>query len=396
MVQKRQAGLHRPHHNKNGGRPPHRVRLTRLYALLTACLLMLSGCAGVPEESTPVPATDSTELRGVWVSFLDLDPLLKGADPDTAAQRLDRVMDTCRQAGMNTVFFHVRSHSDARYVSTVFPAADAAAGLLKQGFDPLAYAITAAHSRGLSLHAWVNPYRIGPSPVKEKDLCFEKEGTWYYAPHQPAARKKVLDGIREILDHYAVDGIHFDDYFYPEGMDPSGEPFENLAAGTNVTQWRQTQVDTLISGVYGLCRDRGVTFGVSPMAAIDRCRDELYANVARWMKQPGYIDYICPQLYTGFFHENMPYERQLRRWLDLPRRDGVDLYVGLALYKAGLENDTFAGTGKREWAANHNIIARQVATARQEKADGFVLFRYEQLINKTAAAEREALAQLLE
>ncbi len=395
MAQKRLAGLCRhPNHTNGGNRSPW-GRLTRLYALLLAGVLMLSGCAGSESPSADPQPADTREMRGVWVSFLDLDPLLKGADPDTAAKRLDRVMDTCQQAGMNTVFFHVRSHSDARYVSTVFPAAEAAAALLKEGFDPLAYAITAAHDRGLELHAWINPYRIGKTPDKDKSLCFQKEGTWYYAPHQPGARQKVMDGIREIVNNYPVDGIHFDDYFYPEGMDPTGETFEQIPKGTNVTRWRQTQVDTLISGVYGLCQSRGVTFGVSPMAAIDRCRTELYADVTRWMKQPGYIDYICPQLYTGFFHESMPYDRQLDRWLALPRRDGVALYVGLAMYKAGLKKDTFAGTGAGEWAANDNIIARQVAVARQKKADGFVLFRYEQLVNKTAAAERKALAPLL-
>lgn len=395
MIRNRQAGFDRRPPHKNGGKSPLRRRWIRLYALVLAGVLTLSGCVGNGSFSVDPQPTDTREMRGVWVSFLDLDPLLKGADPATAQKRLDRVMDVCRQNGMNTVFFHVRSHSDARYASTVYPAAAAAADLLTAGFDPLAYAITAAHDRGLELHAWINPYRIGQTPDKDKTLCFEKEGTWYYAPHQAGARQKVLDGIREILDNYTVDGIHFDDYFYPEGMNPKGEPFENLPKGANVAQWRQTQVDTLISGVYGLCRAKGVPFGVSPMAAIDRCRDELYANVARWMKQPGYIDYICPQLYTGFFHENMPYERQLERWLALPRREGVELYVGLAMYKAGLKNDTFAGTGAGEWAANDNIIARQVAVARQKKADGFVLFRYDQLVNETAAAERKALAPLL-
>ena len=393
MMKNKPSGYDRSFYPKNNSKR-RRATHRRLSALLLALAVILCGCTATLPSDGPHP-TDAREMRGVWVSFIDLDPLLKGADPTTAAKRLDRMMDTCLQNGMNTVFFHVRSHSDARYSSSVYPAAKAAASLLKAGFDPLSYAITAAHNRGLELHAWINPYRIGENPDKNKDLCFQKEGVWYYAPHQPAARQKVLDGIREILDNYAVDGIHFDDYFYPEGMNPTGEPFENIPKGTNVTRWRQTQVDTLISGVYGLCHSRGVTFGVSPMAAIDRCRDELYANVARWMKQPGYIDYICPQLYTGFYHEAMPYERQLDRWLALPRRDGVALYVGLAMYKAGLKNDTFAGTGAAEWTANHNIIARQVAVARQKEADGFVLFRYEQLISKTAAAERKALAPLL-
>lgn len=374
----------------------------RIWCLFTAILLLaaLTSCGrNTPPESSALPDESAhlraEELRGVWVSFLDLEPLLAGADPATAAARLDGMLDTCRQQGLNTVFFHVRSHSDAWYPSTVYPAAEAVSALLATGFDPLGYAIQAAHDRGLSLHAWINPYRIGDTPPPDTaPTHFQKEDVWYYAPSDPAARRLVLDGVREILDAYPVDGIHFDDYFYPAGMAADGEAFEEIPAGGDVIAWRQTQVDTLVSAVWGLCHSRGRTFGVSPMAVIDRCRTEACADVTRWMAEPGYIDYICPQLYTGFTHETQPFDRLLAQWAALPRREGIALYVGLALYKAGLAEDTYAGSGRGEWAAHSDIIARQITALRQE-ADGFVLFRYEHLTAPAAAEERKQLQNVL-
>ena len=149
-----------------------------------------------------------------------------------------------------------------------------------------------------------------------------------------------------------------------------------------------------ISAVYGLSHSRGRPFGVSPMAAIDRGRTEAYADVTRWMTQPGYIDYICPQLYTGFEHQTQPFTDLLARWTGLPRRNGVRLYGGLALYKAGLADDPYAGTGRGEWAEQNDIIARQV-TALQAQTDGLVLFRYASLSDPAAQKETENLRPLL-
>jgi len=369
----------------------------RLAAALLPLLLLQAGCRPAPPdtEQPPDSSIPAEELRGVWVSYLDLAPLLADADPATAARALDGVMDTVRDRGLNTVFFHVRSHSDALYPSAVYPAAEVAAPLLAAGFDPLGYAVEAAHQRGLTLHAWINPYRIGEAPpTGDAPTHFQKGDTWYYAPSDPAARRLVLDGVREILDTYAVDGIHFDDYFYPAGMAPEGETFESVPVGGDITAWRQTQVDALISAVYGLSHSRGRPFGVSPMAAIERNRTEAYADVTRWMAQPGYIDYILPQLYTGFEHQTQPFTHLLDRWIALPRRDGVRLYGGLALYKAGLADDPYAGTGRGEWAEQDDIIARQV-TALQERTDGFALFRYAQLTDPAAQNEMENLRVLL-
>lgn len=370
----------------------------RLRGWLWSALVLLTGC-GAPAAESSAPAAPvlpdesavSAELRGVWVSFLELDELLAGVDGVEAQARLDAMMDTCRAQGLNAVFFHTRAHGDAYYASRVYPAAASAAELLAAGFDPLAYAVKAAHIQGLTLHAWVNPYRIGADEVRAVVGIprFEKNGVWYYDPAAEAARGLVLDGVREILDGYAVDGIHFDDYFYPAGMSAAAESFETVPEGVAVGDWRRTQVDALISGVYGLCRGRGRLFGISPAARIDYCRETLCADVALWMRQPGYIDYVCPQIYSGFRHGSRPFPAVLEEWLALPRRTGLALYGGLALYKAGLAEDPYAGDGKGEWAQSHDILARQLRLLRQRQADGFILFRYAQLTDTAPAVQAE-------
>jgi uncharacterized lipoprotein YddW (UPF0748 family) len=245
---------------------------------------------------------------------------------------------------------------------------------MENGLDPLAYAVEAATKHGLSLHAWVNPYRLGAQPT-DTATCFEKTGVWYLNPADTDARRQLLDGVREILNRYAVDGIHFDDYFYPAGMAAKGEPFEDVPHGTDVIRWRQTQVDALVSSVYSLCHQRGKVFGVSPMADLQRCRTEACADVARWLAEAGYIDYVCPPLYTGFNHQTRPFPTLLTQWSTLPRRQEVRLYVGLALYKVGLDNDPYAGSGAAEWRTDTDIIPRQIASL-TGVADGYVLFRY--------------------
>lgn len=341
-------------------------------------VLLCSGCRRKqPAAPSPDPAptpTVSDTMRGVWLSYIELDEMLADATPATAEARIEAAMETCRQAGLNTVFFHLRAHGDAYYPSQLWPAADTAKGVMEAGFDPLACAVAEAHQRGLQLHGWLNPYRLGDAPTTE-GLSFEKNGTRYLAPHDPVARQTVLDGVREILERYAVDGIHFDDYFYPEEMNTAGEPFEDVPAGTDVTLWRQTQVDTLVSSVYGLCHQYGKVFGVSPTANVERNRTEAYADVTRWMTEAGYIDYVCPQLYTGFRHESRPFSALLEEWTTLPRRSDVALYIGLALYKVGLSHDPYAGTGADEWATDTTVIPRQMELA-EAYTDGYVLFRY--------------------
>jgi uncharacterized lipoprotein YddW (UPF0748 family) len=368
-------------------------------------LLFLGGCVPKTAKTPAVPTAETGEMRGVWVTYTELDALLADKTPADAQKAIDGLMRACADAGLNTVFFHARANADAYYASGVFPPASGARALLKAGFDPLSCAVEAAHKRGLRLHAWINPYRVGKTDPGIKDTFSFEDGVWY-APHSAAAQKRIVDGVREIVDKYAVDGVQFDDYFYPVGAVPNDRPadFEKAAyaayckergdGALTVADWRREGVSALLKQVYSACHRRaGCVFGVSPSHDADKNRKEMYADVAAWMNTPGMVDYVCPQIYFGFDHETCPFHQTAARWLAMPRRDGVALYAGLALYKAGQE-DPYAGSGKEEWKTRSDIIARSIRWLRTRKGiGGFCLFSFGHLTR--AAAETAALKKVL-
>lgn len=352
----------------------------RKLLLLLSCLTLLVGCQKAPASESPEPPprqyTAIDDLQAVWVSYLELDTAFSGGTADTAAAYIDSVMDTCKRDGFNTVFFHVRANGDAYYQSDVFPRANSVKGLLSSDFDPLEYAIEAAHKRDVALHAWVNPYRVGAERTRAVcDDVYEWEGSYYYIPTSTTAQRYILDGVREIVERYEVDGVQYDDYFYPSGLPQTVMPFEKPPATLSVEQWRKAAVSGLIAATKTAVHQReGCLFGVSPAGNITRNEQVLYADVARWLKH-GYVDYMCPQLYSGFDHATLPFMTAADAWAALPRADGVRLYAGLALYKAG-EVDTFAGSGGNEWVEGGEILAHQVRYIREKSYKGVALFRY--------------------
>lgn len=214
----------------------------------------------------------SGEMRGVWVSYLDWNGWAK--DEAGYKKAMDQTLDLCVQKGLNAVFLQVRPDGDAMYPSQYFPWSKFASG--KQGknpgYDPLAYAVQAAHQRGLQLHAWINPYRITGYLNRYSDLCASnpaiawakdgdssndrwvlcQNGEYYYNPAIPQVRQLIIDGVKEIVTNYEVDGIHFDDYFYPNLDDSKAETWfdypEYQAGGTSlsVAAWRRNNVNELV------------------------------------------------------------------------------------------------------------------------------------------------------
>lgn len=315
------------------------------------------------------PTQLPNELRGAWVSYIELNGMF--ANCNTAAQaktKIDDLFALLKNAKINTVFFHVRANSDAYYNSKIFKAASSVSKLLSAGFDPLAYAITVAHKNGMQLHAWVNPYRVGFNSayiVKGTPTFQDGSKRYYYAPTSKAAQSLILDGIRELLDNYEIDGVQYDDYFYPS--DGSGD--------TNDGTLRRAGVDALVSGTYTLVKSKGKIFGVSPAHNAQNTYDKLYADVKKWMSQSGYVDYICPQLYFGFEHKTAALDDMVEIWMGYPRHASVELYVGLALYKIGLKSDTYAGTtGKTEWVDHSDIMKRSVEYLRKKQIKGLFFY----------------------
>ncbi len=353
----------------------------------------VSSTAGKTTATTTVPPnslppSSPSEMKGVWLSYIELDAMFRGQTVSAAKAAIDQVMDNCKSYGLNTVFFHVRANSDAYYPSSLFKPAASVTGLIGEGFDPLAYAVASAHSRGLQLHAWVNPYRIGADfsyRVSGADYFAKTSGgvtRYYYVPTSANAQKLILDGLRELTANYAIDGIQYDDYFYPTGlMSVSVEDFEEAdyaASGGNlsVADWRRAAVDNLVMGSYHVAHEAGVLFGISPSHDYDKTYSQMYADTHKWLAQPGYVDYVCPQVYFGFLHGSSPFNQVVDQWMSQPRADSVKLYIGLAIYKVAISDDTWAGSGRTEWANHDDIMKRSVEYLRSQNVPGMIFYSY--------------------
>lgn len=353
------------------------MKQQRLTCLLLTMLLLLVGCAPLPSttESPPTVQEGTTFVKAVWIPYMEVRSLLRSEDVTAA---IADCMQDCADRGFNTVYFHVRAHSDAYYLSEVFSPHTAAAEVLAQDIDPLAVAVTEAHARGLQLHAWVNPYRIGVDPAFAAcDDVFEYNGCWYYIPTSSAVQTLITQGVRELVDRYAIDGVQFDDYFYPEGaVTAAPAAFEKAVPEGAVADWRRAHVTALIEAVYDVCHRReGCVFGVSPSYDIVRNRDRMYADIAAWAKN-GCIDYLCPQLYVGFQNEYAPFSEAMVAWENLECAPSVALIGGLALYKTGLYEDEYAGTGRTEWSAGGDIVARQATLIKEHGWQGMALYSH--------------------
>ncbi len=360
--------------------------MKRLGIILLLITVLFSACrASAPTPQTQTPDTSAEEpVRAVWVSYLEMNTLFEG-DAAAVKTAIAGCMETCRQRGVNTVYWHVRANSDAYYVSDLFEEAAVVRSLAQAGFDPLSCAVEEAHARGIALHAWVNPYRIGADEAMAKcEDRFAWEDCFYYVPTSDKVRALIVDGVRELIEGYAVDGVQFDDYFYPVGAVEEETPasFEKIdydsykaMGGTlGVADWRRIHVSRLVAAVYGICHTReNCVFGISPAYNLETDRCSLYADVAEWMGS-GYVDYVCPQLYVGFQNETAPFETVLADWNALERAPSVSLIAGLALYKTGLTEDTYAGTGRFEWATGGSILARQVNMVRDLGWSGTALY----------------------
>ncbi len=345
--------------------------------------LCLTGCTASPSVPSEPAAAKTDEVRAVWVPYMEMRTLLESGDAATVRAAIAALMQDCADRGVNTVYLHVRAHSDAYYDSAVFTPHPLAAALLSQGLDPLTCAVEEGHARGLAVHAWINPYRIGTDRSFARcDDVFCDRDRWYYVPTSATAQALIVDGVREIVDRYAVDGVQFDDYFYPEGavettvpaafeadFDPSGD--------LSLADWRRDAVNHLIRAVYEVCHRRdGCVFGVSPSYDSARNREQMYADTALWAREAGYVDYLCPQLYVGFAHQYAPFEEELAVWTALERDPSVSLLAGLALYKTGIPDDAYAGDGATEWANGGDVIARQLLAVRAAGWDGAALYSH--------------------
>jgi uncharacterized lipoprotein YddW (UPF0748 family) len=315
-------------------------------------------------------AQPSTEFRGVWIATVDnIDWPAKGQyNSDSQKIAFTRLLDMHQRNGINAIVVQVRPATDAFYPSPYEPWSEWLTG--KQGqppspyYDPLAFMIDEAHKRGMEFHAWINPYRaefrVGGSSIAPTHIT-KLHPEWflvygdkrYFDPGNKEAQQYVTNVVKDIVSRYAVDAIHFDDYFYPYRI--AGKEFPDNASylkygnGMNKDDWRRSNVDSIILSLSKAIKNenRKCQFGISPFGvwrnqdkdSINGSRtngaqtnyDDLYADILLWLKN-GWIDYVAPQLYWEIGHKVAPYEILLDWWSK--HTYGRNCYIGLGIYRA--------------------------------------------------------------
>ncbi len=390
-----------------------------------AGLALRRGTSPAAADSTPEPSADPNpalpagEWRAVWVSYLEW-AAMDFSTEDAFRAGVVQLLDNCTGLGLNTVLAQVRPFGDALYRSTLFPWSHLCTGVQGQdpGFDPLDVLLQEAHARGISVEAWVNPYRLRSSAAMPPNLadgnlanahpewvCTVDEGL-YLNPAEPAAADYVVQGVAELVQNYAVDGIHFDDYFYPT-TDESIDAAQFAASGAgNLAAWRRENVTALVRAVHDTVKaaDPTLRFGISPQGNPDNDENQQYSDVTGWLASGGgdaVVDYLCPQVYwgQGFALHNgstrFAFENIVPAWLAYPRAADVALYFGLGAYRVGVGDGGSNENSLSGWSTGR-ALADQVAFLREQGAGGWALYRYGSLFGpeqtSLAAAECGALA----
>lgn len=344
------------------------------------------------------------EMRGVWVSYIELDMQNESDKSESAfREKFKDIAITSKNAGFNTLIVQVRPFCDALYKSAYFPYSHILSG--EQGvspdYDALKVMCEICSELDLDIHAWVNPYRISTDStpqvlsennpyVIDNELGEETENGVFLNPANKMARKLIIDGVTEIVKNYDVDGIQFDDYFYPtqdgEFDDEEYAEYVDTVGAMNcmsVDNWRIANVNTLICDTYRAIHkiSNDVDFGISPQGNIDN-NAKIYADVKSWCICKGFVDYICPQLYYSLENPALTFENSLNSWASLDINKNVKLYVGLAGYKANSDADE--GT----WLYSNNVLSKEYKIAMQnEKISGIMLYSYSALEDENASAE---------
>ncbi|MFI3326183.1 MAG: family 10 glycosylhydrolase [Clostridia bacterium] len=361
----------------------------------------------IVQESEEITITENEEdeyMQGLWVSYIDLTTSEKTMEAFEA--NFTQIVQSAKEVGTTALFVHVRPFSDALYESDYYPWSHILTGTQGQdpGYDPLEFMIELCHSQGIEFHAWINPMRVALETIPSELSVDSVYNTWidehpyyfietdsgiYLNPAYTEVRELIANGVAEIVENYDVDGIHFDDYFYPE--DISEEDSLAYEAYVEITEnplglsdWRKANVNVMVSLVYRTIKniDETVSFGISPQASLSN-NEELCADVMLWCSVSGYLDYICPQIYFSYENEALAFLESLETWTNLQKHENLEIYIGLALYKAGTDSD--GGT----WLERDDIIVSQIADSINYGCDGYILYDSSSLTSELAKSEVE-------
>lgn len=347
-------------------------------------LLKRSALAAVLLAIAALPMSSGVkrEVRSVWMATVwALD--WPSSTSSTTAQKNEMIkyLDVLQKNNFNAIYFQVRTMSDAFYKSSYEPWSSYLTGTRGKdpGWDPLAFVVEECHKRGMECHAWVNPYRFstGSNWSTAQDQALKSAGmllaytksdgktTTILNPGLESVRKRIVDVCKEIISNYDVDGLVFDDYFYPEGIPVTSSAgdydlWQKSGASMTFGDWRRNNVNQMVADVYKMVQQQKpyVRFGISPAGAactsaavaakhgIDRCPvasdwqyDGIFSDPVAWL-EAGTIDYISPQLYWKTNHKTNPFGPMTKWWSYVAKHFGRHHYASHSISFLNSSNTT--------------------------------------------------------
>jgi len=388
----------------------------RITILSAFCILISAKLFAANEIYRPVsiaPPEPQREFRGAWITEIATNadwPSKPGLTVDEQKSELISMLDRAVQLHLNAIILQVRPECDAVYASPIEPWSEYLTGAMGKPpqpfYDPLAFAIAEAHKRGLELHAWFNPFRAlladTKSPVAlnhisrtHPELIRHYGKQIWLDPGEPSVRQYVLRVVMDVVKRYDVDGVQFDDYFYPyPEKDSAGRALDfpdyatwkkyGLPNGYELADWRRQNVNQFIQSVYQNIKATKpwVKFGVSPFGiwrphfpnqiqGLDAYAN-LYADSRKWLAE-GWLDYFAPQLYWPVDSPPQSFPVLLQWWREQNVK-GRNLWPGLNAVNVG-----------EKWKADE--IARQIQITRGQNVNGEIFFHLKNLTDNPALAD---------
>lgn len=333
----------------------------------------------------------------IYISYLEYERNFMNNTLSINKVLIDKMIDNIKLYKFNAIILHVSPFSDAIYKSQIFPFSRTISG--KEGGNPgmdyLEYFIKKAHQKNIKVHAWINPYRISSkndfnnldkdNPAKKLNnteyISISEKGI-YYNPTKEYVKQLIFNQIKELVENYKIDGIHFDDYFYIDYEIDKLEYSNYQEKGGNLSlkEFRYNHINDLIKRISNYLRNKKIIFSIAPDGNINNNYNYHYADIKTWIKNE-YIDYLMPQLYYGFENKYAPFIDTYIKWKELVGNKNIKLIPVLAFYKVGeMDNNS---TSKSEWL-KEGIINNQINYLnKQSNYYGYALFRYDYLFNKS-------------
>lgn len=373
-----------------------------MYKIIILLFFIILGLKNTFSQQSP-----KRELRGAWIAtFSNIDWPIRTQTPTQQRNAFILILDNLKNAGINTIFVQVRSQCDAMYASNIDPWSADLTGVQGQApnpfWDPMTFMIEECHKRGMEFHAWLNPYRaisnFAVINTFAANHVARQRPEWLLTsgslrtldPGLPAVRNYILDVVKDIVNRYDIDGLHFDDYFYPNATFDDNATFAAFTRGfTDRAEWRRDNVNLMVQSVNDAIKlaKPWVKFGISPTgiyrnssnAAIGTPTtglehyNALFADSKKWIEQ-GWVDYLAPQVYYHIGQTGANYSVVVPWWNN--QANNRHMYIGLAGYKV---ND--AALNQAAWLSRTQIPEQIRFSRNYTNLHGQIFYNTKSLIN---------------